>query len=168
MQSLVQGYFPLLLILLLFIFPSLCVLFFCFEKIRKKNYRKQYSNVRPRRTFSHTYMFNFLYFLIKEKYTMHRLPRWCSSKESAGQCKQRKRYKFKPWVGRSPGGENGNPPQCPCLENFMDRGPWWATFHGVTESLIQLSVHTHIHTHTQILHIKVKSILSSFPILFPL
>ena len=36
MQSLVQGYFPFLLILLLFIFPSLCVLFFSFEKIREK------------------------------------------------------------------------------------------------------------------------------------
>ena len=24
--------------------------------------------------------------------------------------------------GRSPGGRNGNPLQCSCLENFMDRG----------------------------------------------
>ena len=36
MQSLVQGYFPFLLILLLFILPSLCVLFSSFEKIREK------------------------------------------------------------------------------------------------------------------------------------
>ena len=27
----------------------------------------------------------------------------------------------------SSGIENGNPPQYFCLENFMDRGAWWAT-----------------------------------------
>ena len=30
------------------------------------------------------------------------------------------------------GGGNGNPLQCPCLENPMDRGAWWATVHGVS------------------------------------
>ena len=139
MQSLVQGYFPFLLILLLFILLSLYVLLFFFENIRKKNYRKQYSNVRPRWIFSNTYMFKFLYFLIKEKYTMYRLPRRCSSKESTGQCKQCKRCKFKPWFGRSPGGENGNPPQYPCLENFMDRGSWRIVVHGVHRSWIWLT-----------------------------
>ena len=29
---------------------------------------------------------------------------------------------------------NGNPLQYSCLENPMDRGAWWATVHGVTES----------------------------------
>ena len=29
--------------------------------------------------------------------------------------------------GRSPGGGNGNPLQCSCLENPMDRGAWRAT-----------------------------------------
>ena len=56
------------------------------------------------------------------------------------------------WAGRDGGGElysmrdsglsqrrNGNPLQYSCLENPMDRGAWWATFHGVTESQIQLS-----------------------------
>ena len=33
------------------------------------------------------------------------------------------------------GGEgNGNPLQCSCLENSMDRGTWRATVHGVAES----------------------------------
>ena len=41
--------------------------------------------------------------------------------------------------GRSPGGGNGNPCQDSCLENPMDRGAWWATVHGVTESQTQLS-----------------------------
>ena len=35
--------------------------------------------------------------------------------------------------GRSPGEGNGNPLQYSCLENAMDRGAWWATFHGVAE-----------------------------------
>ena len=26
-----------------------------------------------------------------------------------------------------------------CLENFMDRGAWWATVHGVAKSQTQLS-----------------------------
>ena len=33
----------------------------------------------------------------------------------------------------SPGEENGNPLQYPCLENPMDRGAWRATVHGVTK-----------------------------------
>ena len=39
-----------------------------------------------------------------------------------------------PRSGRSPGGGNGNPLQYFSLENFMDRGAWWATVHGVSES----------------------------------
>ena len=36
-----------------------------------------------------------------------------------------------PGSGRSPGEGNGHPLQYSCLENFMDRGAWWATVHGV-------------------------------------
>ena len=32
-----------------------------------------------------------------------------------------------PGLGRSPGGENGNPLQYSCLENPMDRRAWRAT-----------------------------------------
>ena len=39
-----------------------------------------------------------------------------------------------PGLGRSPGEENGNPHQYSCIENPMDRGAWWGTVHGVTES----------------------------------
>ena len=35
---------------------------------------------------------------------------------------------------RSPGGGPGNPLQYSCLENPMDRGAWWPTVHGVTDS----------------------------------
>jgi len=33
---------------------------------------------------------------------------------------------------------NGNPLQCSCLEDPMDRGAWWATIHGVAKSQTQL------------------------------
>ena len=39
-----------------------------------------------------------------------------------------------PGLGRSPGEGNGKPFQYSCLENPMDRGPWWVTAHGVTKS----------------------------------
>ena len=38
-----------------------------------------------------------------------------------------------PGSGRSPGEENGNPLQYPCLGNAMDRGAWRATVHRVTK-----------------------------------
>ena len=38
-----------------------------------------------------------------------------------------------PGSGRSPGEGNGNPLQCSCLENPMDRGARWATVHGVAQ-----------------------------------
>ena len=39
-----------------------------------------------------------------------------------------------PASGRSPGGGNGNPLQCSCLGNPMDRGTWQAADDGVTKS----------------------------------
>ena len=36
-----------------------------------------------------------------------------------------------PGLGRSPGEGNGNPLQCYCPKNPMDRGAWQATVHGV-------------------------------------
>jgi len=39
-----------------------------------------------------------------------------------------------PGSGRSPGEGNGSPLQYSCLENSMDRGPWWATVHGIEKS----------------------------------
>ena len=41
------------------------------------------------------------------------------------------------WIsgsGRFPGEGNDNPFKYSCLENSMDRGAWWATVLGVTES----------------------------------
>ena len=38
-----------------------------------------------------------------------------------------------PWLGRSPGGGNGNPLQYSCLDNPIDRGAQQATVHRVSE-----------------------------------
>ena len=40
-----------------------------------------------------------------------------------------------PGWGRSPGGGNGNPLQCSCLENSPDRGAWQATVFGAAKRL---------------------------------
>ena len=40
-----------------------------------------------------------------------------------------------PALGRSPAEESGNPLKYFCLRNSMDRGGWWATFHGVAKEL---------------------------------
>ena len=39
-----------------------------------------------------------------------------------------------PGSARSPEVGNGNPLQYSCLGNFMDRGAWWVTVHGESES----------------------------------
>ena len=36
---------------------------------------------------------------------------------------------------------NGNPLQCCCLENPRDRGAWWASIYGVTQSRTRLMRH---------------------------
>ena len=56
---------------------------------------------------------------------------------------QRKRHGFHPWVKRDqPRGGHGNPLQCSCLGNPMDRGACQATVHGVRKSQAWLSDYT--------------------------
>ena len=52
-----------------------------------------------------------------------------------------------PRWGRSPGIGNGNLLQYFCLENWMHRGAWWATVHGITKSQILLRDWENTHTH---------------------
>ena len=42
-------------------------------------------------------------------------------------------------LGRSPGGENGNPLQHSCLENSVDREAWQSTVHRVAKNWTRLS-----------------------------
>ena len=58
---------------------------------------------------------------------MYRLPRWHSGKESTRQSEDGKDVGSVSGLRRTPGGGNGNPFQCSCLENSMDRGAWWVT-----------------------------------------
>ena len=61
-----------------------------------------------------------------------RTPWWLSGKESACQCR---RPGFDPWVGRFPGGGNGNPLWYSCLENPTDGGTCQATVRRVAKKL---------------------------------
>ena len=62
------------------------------------------------------------------------LPCWLSGKESARPTEATGDARSIPGSGRPPGGGQGNPLQCSCLENAMDRGAWRATVHGVADS----------------------------------
>ena len=48
-----------------------------------------------------------------------------------------------PGLGRPPGGGNGNPLQCSCLEKITDGGARRAAVHGVAKNWEQLSVNVH-------------------------
>ena len=61
---------------------------------------------------------------------------WLSGEESTCNAGDTRYVGLIPGSGRSPGGGNGNPFQCSCLKNPMDRGAWWATVYGVTKSLM--------------------------------
>ena len=59
-----------------------------------------------------------------------------SSKESACQCRRRKRHGIHPWVGKILWHRKWHPRplQYSCLENPMDRGTWWATVQSGAKS----------------------------------
>ena len=61
-------------------------------------------------------------------------PWWFSGKDASCNAGD----KFDPWVRKILWRENGNPLQCSCPGNPMDRGIWRATVHGVTKSWTQL------------------------------
>ena len=74
------------------------------------------------------------------------LPQWLSGKESACNAGVSGDAGLITGLGRSHGGEHGNPLQYSCPENPMDRGAWRATVHGVTQSWTRLKdlAHTHM------------------------
>ena len=55
------------------------------------------------------------------------LPQCLSGKESACNAGDKEEVGSVPGSVRSSGGGNGNPLQCFCLKNPMDRGTWQAT-----------------------------------------
>ena len=56
------------------------------------------------------------------------LPPWLSGKECACNAGNTGATGPTSWLGRSPGGEHGNPLQYSCLENPKDREAWWAPY----------------------------------------
>ena len=70
------------------------------------------------------------------------LPRWLSGKESAHNAGDAREVCLVSGPGRSPGGQHGNPLQCSCPENLMDRWAWWTIDHRVTKSQTQLKWRT--------------------------
>ena len=67
---------------------------------------------------------------------------WLSGKEFACQAGDARDEDLIPGSGRSPGEGNGNPLQCLCLENPMDREAWQAIVPGVAKSGTRLSALT--------------------------
>ena len=52
-----------------------------------------------------------------------------------------------PGSGRSPGGGNGIPFQCSCLENPMDREAWKSAVHRITKESDMTEATQHTGTH---------------------
>ena len=70
-------------------------------------------------------------------------------------------------LGRSPGGDHGNPLQYSCLENHMDKGAWWATVHKVAKNWTRLrQLNTHTHMSQWCLEYQFSSVAQSCPTLF--
>ena len=81
-------------------------------------------------SFFHVFVFDFLIMTMNHSGVSW----WLSGKESACSAGDIGAMGSIPGLGRSPGGEHGNPLQYSCLENLMDKGAWWATVHGVSKS----------------------------------
>ena len=62
------------------------------------------------------------------------VPQWLSGEEFHCNAGAAGDTSLIPGWGRFPGGGQGNPLQCSCLENPMDGGAWWAAVHGVSKS----------------------------------
>ena len=70
---------------------------------------------------------------LKNQINLKSFPGGLNGKEPAFPCKRCRRCRFDPGLGRSPGGEHGNPLQYSCLENPTDRGAWWAIVQSAVE-----------------------------------
>ena len=86
------------------------------------------------------FLFFFQYLKMGKSTLVKGFPGGSNSKESAGSawdldCS----INSIPGLGRSLGEGNGYPLPYSCLENSMDRGPWWATVHGVIKNWIWMS-----------------------------
>ena len=73
-----------------------------------------------------------------------------------------------PGSGRSHGEGNDYPLLYSCLENSMNRGAWWATVHGVTESDMTEWMSTHVHNKSiKYINLKHDEFIIFFSVPFP-
>ena len=79
---------------------------------------------------------------------------WLKWKRICLHCRRHRRCGFNPWFGKIPGEGNGSPLQYSCLESPIDRGPWWAIVHRVTE--LDMTKLVHVHTHTRPITYEIK------------
>ena len=80
-------------------------------------------------------------------WTWKGFPGGTSGKKPSCQCRRQESPVQSLWQGDPPEWRQGNPLQCSCLENPMDRGAWRATVHRVSKSetwLKQFSTHAHM------------------------
>ena len=68
-------------------------------------------------------------------------PRWSSGKESACQCKRRRRFGFDPWVGKIPWSSKWQPTPVFLPGKCHGQRSLGVTVHGVAESQTLLSTH---------------------------
>ena len=69
-------------------------------------------------------------------------PGGASGKERACQCRRLERRGFSPWVAKILWRRKRQPAPVCLPGKSMDRGDWWATFHGVAKSQARPGVHT--------------------------
>jgi len=65
-------------------------------------------------------------------------PWWLSVKNSPAMQEPQATVGSIPGWGGSHGGGHGNPLQCSCLENPIDRGTRWAAVYGIAKNQTQL------------------------------
>ena len=95
-----------------------------FQSGRKRNQLISCIETKRRRVLKMECMFNKIKYLIIVYGRVNRgLPGGSDGKEYACYVGD---LGLIPGSRRSPGEGNGNPLQCSCLENSMDRGAWWA------------------------------------------
>ena len=82
------------------------------------------------------------------------LPRWCSGKEFACQCKGHERHGFDPQARKIPGPfpTNGNPLQYSCLGNLWTEEPIGLQSIGSQRVGHDWDMHVDMHTHMQTCH----------------
>ena len=80
-------------------------------------------------------------------YITRELPWWLSDKESSCQCRNLRRHRFNPWVGKIPWSRKWQLAPVVLSDKFPgQRSLAGYTVHGVAKNQTQLSAHTHTHT----------------------